>query len=124
MNSEYTRYQQYLDKLQRPHIAATKIEWLNDDGSVAFDITEDAIQSGTLNVQYNPAYALRRTFCWTTGRKPTTSTPTRFGLGNRSKFIKDCIWTTAPHTTSRKASSMSATQTKYTLHHSAQLIYP
>ena len=52
MNSEYTRYQQYLDKLQRPHIAATKIEWLNDDGSVAFDITEDAIQSGTLNVQY------------------------------------------------------------------------
>ena len=52
MNSEYARYQQYLAKLQRPHIAATKIEWLNDDGSVAFDITEDAIQSGTLNVQY------------------------------------------------------------------------
>ena len=52
MSTEYTRYQQYLDKLQRPHIAATKIEWLNDDGSVAFDITEDAIQSGTLNVQY------------------------------------------------------------------------
>ena len=52
MNSNYTRYGEYLEKLRQPHISATKIEWLNPDGTVAFDITDDAIQSGTLNVQY------------------------------------------------------------------------
>lgn len=52
MNTYYARYAEYLDKITRPHIAATKIEWLNPDGSVAFDITEDSIQSGTINVQY------------------------------------------------------------------------
>lgn len=48
----YARYGEYLEKLRRPHISATKIDWLNPDGTVAFDITDDAIQSGTLNVQY------------------------------------------------------------------------
>lgn len=52
MNTDYRRYAEYLDKLRRPHVSATKIEWLNPDGTVAFDITDDAIQSGTLNVQY------------------------------------------------------------------------
>lgn len=52
MNSNYTRYGEYLEKLRQPHISATKIEWLNPDGTVAFDIMDDAIQSGTLNVQY------------------------------------------------------------------------
>lgn len=52
MNSNYARYLEYLDKLTKPHIAATKIEWLNADGTVAFDITEKAIQQGMLNVAY------------------------------------------------------------------------
>ena len=59
MITDYGRYAEYLEQLRKPHIPATKIEWLNADGTVAFDITEDAIQSGTLNVQYQDG--IRRT---------------------------------------------------------------
>ncbi len=52
MKNYYARYAEYLKKLSLPHTAATKIEWLNPDGTVAFDITENAIQSGVISVQY------------------------------------------------------------------------
>lgn len=52
-------YYEYLDALKKNARLITKVEWLNPDGSVAFDISGDAIQGGSLSVSYQNG--IRRT---------------------------------------------------------------
>ena len=44
------RFNEYLKKLKTNHRIAVSVEWLNEDESVAFEITEDADMSGQLSV--------------------------------------------------------------------------
>lgn len=53
------RYYEYLEQIKKNHISITKLEWLNPDGTVAFDISQDVIQDGTLSVTYQNG--MRRT---------------------------------------------------------------
>ena len=48
-----TLYEQYLNTLKKDHTAITQIDFLYQDGSVAYSITDDVIQDGsTLSVSY------------------------------------------------------------------------
>lgn len=53
------RHNKYINSLKHTGMKAISMQWLNPDGSVAFDITEDAINNGTINV--SNATGARRT---------------------------------------------------------------
>ena len=48
-----SNYNSYINSLRYGGIMAIRLQWLNPDGSVAFDITDDMISQGTLNVSYS-----------------------------------------------------------------------
>ena len=50
--SSRKKYQQYLDMLKEDFTPIVKLEWLNPDGTVAFEVGESFLQEGSLNVNF------------------------------------------------------------------------